>query len=435
MNEGSWVGLDVHARSVVAGVIEAGSGEVRSLRLPPGSVETVAWLGTLPAPVRVDIEELDVQRFERLLKEARELDPPAAAARLHEALALWRGSALVDFEHAPFAWGEISRLEQLQLEAIESCIDADLAVGHHARLLPELDAMLVAHPHRERVHGQRMLALYRSGRQADALEAYRDARNTLVAELGIEPGPELRRLERAILDQDPALDLSSPGLVAPLSKRTVPSTRTRLTSFVGRKRELRELRALLNLEDLRLLTLTGPPGVGKTRLAVELTAALSDEFADGAILVELAPIRDPDLVALTIADALGVQQERGRSPAETLAAYLGGRRALLILDNFEQLLGAAPLLVDILQRAPSVKLLVTSRAPLDLPEERIYPLPALQLPDPAFAGDLGRLRRMEAVRLFVDRARDARTDFELTEANAAAVAELSKPASGGGKVA
>ena len=156
--------------------------------------------------LRVGNDELDLQRFERLLEEARELEPPAAGARLREALALWRGPALADFEHEPFAWGEISRLEQLRLEAIESRIDADLAAGHHTRLLPELDALLAAHPHRERVHGQRMLALYRSGRQADALEAYRAARNTLVAELGIEPGPELRRLERAILDQDPELD-------------------------------------------------------------------------------------------------------------------------------------------------------------------------------------------------------------------------------------
>ena len=374
--------------------------------------------------LRVGIDEVDLQRFESLLEEARQLDPPAAATRLREALALWRGSALADFEHEPFARGEISRLEQLRLEAVESRIDADLAAGHHAGLLPELDALLASHPHRERVHGQRMLALYRSGRQVDALDAYRTARNTLVAELGIEPGPELRRLERAILDQDPGLDIPSLEVLGQLPERAVPSPRASPPSFVGRKREIREIHALLELEDVRLLTLTGPPGAGKTRLAVELTAELDKEFPEGAILVALAPVSDPDLVALTICDALGVQQRRGRPPAETLAAYLRGRRVLLVLDNFEQILVAAPLLADILLGAPTVKLLVTSRAPLDLPEERIYSLPPLQLPDPSFSGDLGRLRRTEAVRLFVDRARDARSDFELTEANSKAVAEL-----------
>jgi predicted ATPase/DNA-binding SARP family transcriptional activator/Tfp pilus assembly protein PilF len=373
--------------------------------------------------LRVGSDELDLQRFERLLKDAREVDPPAAGQRLREALALWRGSALADFEQEPFAWAEISRLEQLRLDAVESRIDEDLVAGHHATLLPELDAMLAAHPYRERAHGQLMLALYRAGRQADALEAYRSARKTLVAELGIEPGPELRRLERAILDQDPELELPSAAVV-PLPERLVPGARARLNSFVGRKRELREIHALLSREDVHLLTLTGPPGAGKTRLAVELTTGLGNEFPEGAILVELAPISEPELVALTIADALGVQQTRGRLPAETLAAYLRGRRVLLVLDNFEQVLAAAPLLGDLLHEAPTVKLLVTSRAPLDLPEERIFSVPALQLPDPSSSRNLARLRRTEAIRLFVDRARDARADFELTEANADAVAEL-----------
>jgi predicted ATPase/DNA-binding SARP family transcriptional activator/Tfp pilus assembly protein PilF len=374
--------------------------------------------------LRVGTDELDLHRFERLLEEARELAPSAAGERLREALSLWRGRALADFEQEPFAWGEISRLEQLRLDALESRIDADLASGHHAGLLPELDATLVAHPHRERAHGQRMLALYRSGRQADALEAYRTARATLVADLGIEPGPELRRLERAILDQDPGLDIPSATVAARMSERAVPVARARLTSFVGRRREIREIRALLRLEDVRLLTLTGPPGVGKTRLAIELTAALVDEFAEGAILVELAPVSDPDLVALAICEALGVQQRRGRTAAKTLAAYLHGRRVLLVLDNFEQIIGAAALLVDVLLDAPTVKLLVTSRAPLDLPEERIYSLLPLQLPDRSYSHDLARLRRTEAVRLFIDRARLARSGFVLTEANANAVAEL-----------
>jgi predicted ATPase len=193
---------------------------------------------------------------------------------------------------------------------------------------------------------------------------------------------------------------------------------------VGREHELREIRALLTRSDVRLLTLTGPPGAGKTRLAVEVSAGLGGEFADGATLVELAPISDPGLVTLTIANSLGVSEIRGRSLVETIAASLHGRPVLLVLDNLEQVLQAAPLLAELLQGAPTVKMLVTSRAPLDIPEERIYEVPALRLPDPSARRDLDGLRRTESVRLFIDRARDARADFEFTEENADAVAEL-----------
>jgi hypothetical protein len=129
-------------------------------------------------------------------------------------------------------------------------------------------------------------------------------------------------LERAILDQDPALEIPSVGASVPVSGTPALDARTRLTSFVGRRRQLREIHGLLSRDDVRLVTLTGPPGAGKTRLAAELTTGLQREFPDGAILVELAPISEPDRVAVTIADALGVQQTRGRPPAETLAACL-----------------------------------------------------------------------------------------------------------------
>ncbi|MGZ8717449.1 MAG: ATP-binding protein, partial [Gaiellaceae bacterium] len=290
-------------------------------------------------------------------------------------------------------------------------------------LVGELELLVTEHPLSERLRGQLMVALYRSGRQADALAAYRAARETLVETLGIEPGAALRGLERAILDQDPGLDATSiaPAIVTP--RRSAPHPRAP-TSFVGRKRELQEILALLNDGDVRLLTLTGPGGSGKTRLAVEATAGLGDEFPDGVVLVELAPVGDPDLVAAAIADRLGVGDRPGREPAEALAAYLRDRRMLLVLDNFEQLLAAAPFLAELLAGAPGVTFVVTSRAPLDISEERIYPVPALELPEPSLTRQTERLRRIEAVRLFVERARDVRPDFELTEANAGAVAEL-----------
>jgi DNA-binding SARP family transcriptional activator/streptogramin lyase len=168
--------------------------------------------------VRLDPEALDSTRFERLLAEGRRLlsagDAAAAASKLRAALALWRGRALAEFGYDEWTQGEIRRLEALRLEAVEERIDADLALGAAADLVAELEALVAAHPLRERLRGQLMLALYRSGRQADALETFGEGRRALVEELGIEPGPELQRLQRAILEQDPALSAEVPRAAA-----------------------------------------------------------------------------------------------------------------------------------------------------------------------------------------------------------------------------
>jgi predicted ATPase len=266
-----------------------------------------------------------------------------------------------------------------------------------------------------------MLALYRSGRQADALAAYRDARQTLVATLGIEPGPPLRRLERAILEQDPGLDV--PADRPPRAVQPTRSLRSRPSTFVGRKRELRDLRALLGREDVRLLTLTGAAGSGKTRLAVETVGDL-DTGAGETPIVELAPITDASLVPGAIADRLGVRVRPGLTPVEALLEHLCDRRTRLLLDNFEQVLAAAPALETLLAGAPGLQLLVTSRTPLGIRAERIHPVSPLELPDPSRPRTLARLKRTESVRLFCERAREARHGFELTEANADDVAQV-----------
>jgi DNA-binding SARP family transcriptional activator/tetratricopeptide (TPR) repeat protein len=212
--------------------------------------------------LRVEPAELDLDRFRRLVGEADGGPPGAAAERLREALALWRGSPIADLAGEPFAQGPIAHLEELRLAALEQRIDAGLAGGRHAELIGELEALVAAQPFRERPRAQLMLALYRSGRQAEALEVYRGARRTLADELGIEPGRELRELERAMLVQDPSLEL-------PPQAASVRSD----TDFVGRARELAVLDGALASAAGgrgRLVLVAGEPGIGKTRLIDEL---------------------------------------------------------------------------------------------------------------------------------------------------------------------
>jgi predicted ATPase/class 3 adenylate cyclase len=193
-----------------------------------------------------------------------------------------------------------------------------------------------------------------------------------------------------------------------------------LTSFVGREDELSELEALLSRS--RLLTLAGPGGSGKTRLGLELAGRRLENFRDGVFFIDLSTIRDPELVPSAVALALGVREQPGRTPLDVVAAYLAGRTVLLVLDNFEQVAGAAPTVRRILEIAPATKLLVTSRVRLDVPGEQAFPVPPLALPEDG--SDPERLRENETVALFVDRARAVHPGFELSGQNAAAVVEI-----------
>jgi predicted ATPase/DNA-binding SARP family transcriptional activator len=376
--------------------------------------------------LRVESGELDLDRFNDQVAAGRQAlaagDPAHAAAALAAALALWHGPPLADFAYDQFALTEIERLDGLRLAALVERIEADLQLGRHAALIAELEALVAENPLQERLRGQLMLALYRSGRQAEALHVYQATRVALVDELGIEPSRELQRLERQILNHDPELAVAD-AVSAPRNlAAALVSLPRQPTSLVGREREIREVIDLLRRPEVRLVTLTGTGGTGKTRLAVRVAAELLDDFADGVVFIALAPLQDPGLVPTTAAQALGVLATSGDTIAEDLGRHLRDRDLLLVLDNFEHVLAAAPLLADIAAAGAGVKMLVTSRAPLRLSAERIYPVWPLETPDGS--EDVECLVRRESVALFESRARAVRPDFAVTPANAGAVAEI-----------
>jgi predicted ATPase len=356
--------------------------QVSALRktLPAGTVVTRPGGYALAiAPGDIDIHRFDVGvgAARELLADGRARD---AAARLRAALSLWRGPALAEFPDVDIARVEAARLDEERLSALELRLDADLADGQHAAVLGELELLCAAHPLRERFWVQRMLALYRSGRQAEALRAAAEVRTILVDELGLEPGPELRRTEAMVLAHDPAVGAPA----APRRPSGRSNLRQRLNTFVGREGELR--RIVVALGEHRLVTLVGPGGAGKTRLAVEVGDSLLDRFADGVWLVELAPVADgagvvPALLnTLVDLDVAGPGDERAGGSTHRLVDLLSGRSVLIVLDNCEHVVhGAAAACHDLLTRLPGLHVLATSREALGVPGEELVPVPPLDV--------------------------------------------------------
>ncbi|GAA4191795.1 BTAD domain-containing putative transcriptional regulator [Streptosporangium oxazolinicum] len=375
-------------------------------------------------------DAVDAHRFERLAREGRRAlgdgDPVAAANRLREALGLWRGPALGEVATAPFAVAYAAGLEEARLAATEDRVEAELGCGRHFPLVTELQELTARHPLRERLHGLRVRALYAAGRQAEALAAYEEFRRRLADELGADPGPELREIHLAVLRADPALRAARDEPSAGTGARG--NLRAALTTFVGRAEEIERIGA--RLDEGRLVTLVGPGGVGKTRIATTVAAGISGRMPGGAWLVELASVTDPADVAQAVLGALGFPAPapadvRAR-PADTMARLtelLSSAETLVVLDNCEHLVeGAARLADDLLGRCPGLRILATSREPLGIPGEALCPVPPLGLPEPGATAE--EALAGSAVRLFADRVAAVRPGFAVTDGNVDLVTEI-----------
>ncbi|HEX2312760.1 MAG TPA: BTAD domain-containing putative transcriptional regulator, partial [Thermomonospora sp.] len=352
-------------------------------------------------------DEVDADRFHALVARARSAgEPRARAALLTEALDLWRGPAYADVADEEFARTAAHRLTEQRLAVLEEQAEARLESGDHTLLVGELADLVARHPLRERLRAVQLRALYLAGRQTEALASYAELRDRLADDLGVDPSPDLVRLHQAILRQDPALT-PAPAPPAPAPPASATPARSNLpaplTALVGRDRSLDGVKRLLGTA--RLVTLTGPGGVGKTRLAIEAADRIArEEGPDGVWLVEFAGQRGglADLVEVA-AGVLGVRDDAPAGPsglaglagapatAERLAAALRDRRVLLVLDNCEHVVEAAAALADLLLRAaPGLRVLATSQEPLGLAGEAVVPV--------------GPLDPSDAVRLFTERA-------------------------------
>jgi predicted ATPase/DNA-binding SARP family transcriptional activator len=336
-------------------------------------------------------EQIDAARFEDLMGLLATGGAQGADALrlLDEALALWRGPALAEFADRAFAQPEAVRLEELHLGAREQRAEVLLALGRAAEAAADLDALLVEHPEREQARGLLMEALYCQGRHTEAVATYQAWRRHLAEELGLEPSPALQHIEGQVLHHTlPAREVATTWAAEHPLRLALP-----VSSFVGRDDDVSAVSRLLG--EARLLTLCGPAGVGKTRLALEVCAVTVDRYPDGIHFCDLAAVTRPGDVVRTVAGAVGVEERALRRLDDRLLEHLAGRRALLLLDNCEHVIGAVAALAErTIQRTGGVDVLATSRERLAVDGEHLWTVAPLAVG----GGDA------PAVRLFVDRA-------------------------------
>jgi predicted ATPase/DNA-binding SARP family transcriptional activator len=396
-----------------------------------------ALLQSQPSGYRLTEADVDAHRFAALAEVGRaELRAGRAAdgaMTLRAALALFRGGPLAGIGEAPFATPAVARLTEARLTAIEDRISAELVLGRHSDVLPELDELCAAHPLREPLAALRLRALSGAGRQADALAGYAAIRQELADELGVDPSPELQQVHLALLRGGTEPARSAVALAAP--PKPVATLRgaspARLTSFIGRDSELATALDLLGTS--RLVCLVGPGGAGKTRLATELARGIVDRDAVSVWFAELAPIRDASDLAESLLGALGIREVRiienaatsvgPRTPLSRLVEHFTGGPAVLVLDNCEHLIDAAATLAEtLLGSCPELRVLATSREPLAITGEALYWVGPLDLPEEHATPE--QATQTSAVRLFVDRAMAVRPGFTLDATVLPSVAEI-----------
>lgn len=361
--------------------------------------------------LRVESEEMDALLLTSLASRARELaatDQPAAWRLYGQAAELWRGRPYGDLaDESDLLRAHATALTETYLNTVEDRLDTGLELGHHQELISELEVLTTDHPYRERLWQQLMLALYRSGRQVEALRSFQSLRNTLGEDLGIEPAPESADLERAILlhDQDLLWEPPPPPSNLPVS----------LTTFVGRAVEIAAVTKLI--DTARVVTLTGPGGIGKTRLAIEAARLVQGRFPDGLWWFDLAQIPPGDDVVPELARVLGVAAQPGKSLTDSVVQSLVRRKALLVIDNCEHVVDAvAAFSTTALRTADGVQVLGTSRVPLHVPGESLWIVPALSMPDTGTDVTPG-LPYSDAIELFVERGAGVAPWFQLDAEN------------------
>jgi predicted ATPase/DNA-binding SARP family transcriptional activator len=396
---------------------------LRNVLSPQRTGAASTCLRTQPPGYQLEVanRDIDAHRFRRLVDDARRVlsyDPAEAHRWLTEALSLWRGPAYGEFAYTGFASAEIRSLEEERLGSIELLHTADLALGRHADAIPRLAALATEYPYREKLHALLIRALYRSGRQAEALATFQDLRRKLRDELGIEPSPELVALETDVLLQSDALQ-TAPTLDRGAARREdLPA---QLTPFIGRVLELTQVSALIERD--RLVTVAGTGGSGKTRLAIEVVSQLPTTLVDSVAFVDLATVTDPSLVDLAVLTAVGASEASQRTARDVLVEHVIDRRQLIVLDSCEHVARAAASIAGhLLSNTAGVRVLATSQQVLKLPGETVYPLPPMGTS--SASGDPAEALSCDAARLFLDHSQRARPGFVPSESEAVHIASI-----------
>ncbi len=377
------------------------------------------YLFSPDAPIWLDIEE-----FEEQLKAAQAAERagrwPEARESYQKAVYLYRGDHLSEDLYEEWTLAPREHWQELYLTALARLAECHARLGQYAQAIEGCRRLLELKPTNESVYRQKMLYHALAGEQSEALQTYQTCVKVLQEQLEVQPAPETRELYGQLLQGKIPSAESYPPPLTP-ARHNLPSP---VTSFIGRQREIAEVKRLL--PTTRLLTLTGIGGCGKTRLALQIARDLLDEYPGGIWLVDLAPLSDAKLIPQTMASVFGLREEIGRSLIATLIDYLRPRSLLLILDNCEHLLSGSIQLVDaLLRQCPNLRILATSRESFDILGELVYPVPSISLPiHGPLPASLKQLMRYDAMHLFIERATFNRHEFTLTKEKAPTVTQI-----------